>query len=190
KTTVLNVAKFGKNVVANPTIGPDFVKIEVNNASLLIMEEGGRSRTRASRRIYYRGVSGLIFVLDATDRERINEVRDELLQLSKEEEFQNKPILIFANKQDLSNPMSSDEIQEKISLTTFNENVKWHLQPACAIQNEGLREGFQWLENSMAKKVDTITPVKETIDDLSTIKHRLMSLWNMGNFKTLWSKFF
>ncbi|CAF3495593.1 unnamed protein product [Rotaria sp. Silwood1] len=122
-------------------------------------------------------------------RERINEVRDELLQLSKEEELQNKPILIFANKQDLFNPMSLDEIQEKINLTTLNENVKWHLQPACAIQNEGLNEGFQWLANSMAKKVDTITPVKETIDDLSTLEHRLMSLWNMGNFKTLWSKF-
>ncbi|CAF1014042.1 unnamed protein product [Rotaria sp. Silwood1] len=39
--------------------------------------------------------------------------------------------------------MSLDEIQEKINLTTLNENVKWHLQPACAIQNEGLHEGFQ-----------------------------------------------
>ncbi|CAF2528786.1 unnamed protein product [Rotaria sp. Silwood2] len=189
KTTVLNVAKFGKDIPTVPTIGAEIVTLAINNISILAIDEGGRSRARVFQRIHYRKASGIILVIDSTDSERITEVRDELLQISNEEELENKPILIFANKQDLSNSMTLDEIQDKLNLTKLNENVKWHLQSACAIRNEGLREGFEWLAHSMGEKLETIKPINETINDLTALKCRLVSMWNMANLKTLWSKF-
>ena len=106
-----------------------------------------------------------------------------------EDQFRNKPILIFANKQDLSNSMTCDELQDKLSLTKLNRSIKWHLQPACAIQNKGLEEGFKWLANAMEEKLDLIEPIVETINDTKATKKGLMSILNMANLKILLNRF-
>ncbi|CAF1397157.1 unnamed protein product [Rotaria sordida] len=111
-----------------PTIGLDVEIISVEDITLEVMNDGGRSVVRAAvQKFYYRDTYGLIFVVDSTDRERIDEARDTLHQLLNEEELRNKPILIFANKQDLSNSMSFDELRDKLNLTKLNGNTKWHL---------------------------------------------------------------
>jgi signal recognition particle receptor subunit beta len=163
--------------------------IALNNISILAMEEGGRSRMRDLQRLYYRGTSGLIFVVDSNDRERIDEARDKLHQMLNEEEFRNKPILIFANKQDLSDSMTSDELRDKLNLTKFNGNIKWHLQPACAIENEGLQEGFTWLTNAMVEKFDLMEPIIDTFNDTRTMKNNFISIFNVANLKAFLSKF-
>ena len=43
--------------------------------------------------------SGLIFVVDSNDRERIGEARDELMRMLAEDELREAVLLIFANKQ-------------------------------------------------------------------------------------------
>ena len=186
---MLNVIKYGKDMPKEPRIGVDLEKLVINNISLLVMKEGGRSRVRVLQRIYYRGASGIIYVIDSTDRERIDDVRDELHYLSNEEELRNKSFLIFANKQDLPDAMTLNEMQDKLNLTKLDGIVKWHLQSACAIRNEGLSEGFNWFINSMMEKVDPVKPIVETVDDLTTMKNHLMSIWSMVNLKILHSKF-
>ena len=119
----------------------------------------------------------------------IDQVRDELHYLCNEQELKNKSCLIFANKQDLPDAMTLDEIQDKLHLTKLNENVKWHLQSACAIQNEGLYEGFNWLTNSMMETPDPVKPIVETVNDLTRMKNYLLSMWNGMNLKMLRNKF-
>ncbi|CAF4099479.1 unnamed protein product [Rotaria sordida] len=123
-----------------PTIGLDVEIISVEDITLEVMNDGGRSVVRAAvQKFYYRDTYGLIFVVDSTDRERIDEGRDTLHQLLNEEELRNKPILIFANQQDLSNSMSFDELRDKLNLTKLNGNTKWHLhheKVIIAINNE------------------------------------------------------
>jgi ADP-ribosylation factor protein 1 len=190
KSTIVNVTKFGKDVTIIPIINPDSEIISINNISILAMEEGGRSGSRALRPLYYRGTSGLIFVVDSNNREVIDVARDELHELSIEKKLRKKPILIFANKQDLSNSMTLDELHEKLNLTKLNENTKWHLQSACAIQDEGLHEGFEWLLNSMVEKVNPIKPIIETLDDMTTMKQNLMSMFSMDHFRKKIQSFF
>ena len=43
--------------------------------------------------------SGLIFVVDSNDRERVGEARDELTRMLNEDELRDATLLIFANKQ-------------------------------------------------------------------------------------------
>ena len=45
----------------------------------------------------------LIIVVDSNDRERMDELREEIWRLTKEDELRGVPVLIFANKQDLPN---------------------------------------------------------------------------------------
>lgn len=43
--------------------------------------------------------TGLIFVVDSNDRERISEARDELNRMLNEEDLRDSVLLVFANKQ-------------------------------------------------------------------------------------------
>ena len=43
--------------------------------------------------------SGLIFVVDSNDRERVGEAREELMRMLAEDELRDAVLLVFANKQ-------------------------------------------------------------------------------------------
>ncbi len=43
--------------------------------------------------------SGLIFVVDSNDRERVGEAKDELMRMLAEDELRDAVLLLFANKQ-------------------------------------------------------------------------------------------
>jgi ADP-ribosylation factor protein 1 len=126
--TIFNVTKSSKGVEMLPAIDFDVEIISVEDINLEVMNDGGRSAVRAAvQKFYYRDTYGLVFVVDSTDRERIDEAHDTLHQLLNEEQLRNKPILIFANKQNLSNSMSFDELRDKVNLTKLDGNTKWHL---------------------------------------------------------------
>lgn len=44
-------------------------------------------------------MSGLIFVVDSNDRERVGEAREELFRMLNEDELRDAALLVFANKQ-------------------------------------------------------------------------------------------
>ena len=62
---------------------------------------GGQDKIRPLWRHYYTGSEGLIFVVDSSDRERIDEARQELHRIIGDREMRNALLLVFANKQDL-----------------------------------------------------------------------------------------
>ena len=43
--------------------------------------------------------SGLIFVIDSNDRERVGEAKEELMRMLNEDELRDAILLVFANKQ-------------------------------------------------------------------------------------------
>ena len=67
----------------------------------LDQDVGGQDKIRPLWRHYYTGTQGLIFVVDSTDRDRIDEARHELHKIANDREMRDVIILIFANKQDL-----------------------------------------------------------------------------------------
>jgi ADP-ribosylation factor 1/2 len=54
-------------------------------------------------------------------------------------------VVIFANKKDLPNVMSCGEIKEKLDLNSIKQ--KWLFQSCCAINGDGIIEGFEWSMN-------------------------------------------
>ena len=55
-------------------------------------------------------------MIDSNDRDRILECKDELQRFLGEDELKDAAILIMANKQDLPNAMSAEEVAEKLEL--------------------------------------------------------------------------
>merc|ERR1711920_299004 len=97
---------------------------------------GGQQKIRKLWRHYYQGTQGLIFVVDSSDRDRIEDAREELSQMLSEDEMRDAILLVFANKQDLPNAMTA-----KLGLHG-TRNRQWFIQSACATTGDGLYEGL------------------------------------------------
>lgn len=76
-------------------------------------------------RHYYQNTDVLIFVVDSNDRERIAECKDELSRFMMEDELKDCIVLVMANKQDLPNAMTVQEITEKLELNKLPADREW-----------------------------------------------------------------
>lgn len=151
KTTILYKLKLGEIVTTIPTIGFNVETVEYKNISFTVWDVGGQDKIRPLWRHYFQNTQGLIFVVDSNDRERADEAREELSKMLQEDELREAVLLVFANKQDLPNAMSSAEITEKLGLNTLR-NRNWYIQATCATQGQGLYEGLDWLSAELSKR--------------------------------------
>ena len=144
KTTILYHFKLNELVTTIPTIGFNVETLEHKNVTFTVWDIGGQDKIRALWRLYYQETNGIIFVVDSGDRERMQEAKEELFRLLKEEELRNCTVLVYANKQDLPNVMSTAEVTEKLGLMTLR-NRNWFTQATSAVNGVGLLEGLEWL---------------------------------------------
>lgn len=107
KTTILYKLKLGEIVTTIPTIGFNVETVEYKNISFTVWDVGGQDKIRPLWRHYFQNTQGLIFVVDSNDRERAQEAQEELQKMLGEDELREATLLVFANKQDLPNAMSS-----------------------------------------------------------------------------------
>lgn len=97
---------------------------------------------------YYSSIEGIIFVIDSTKVERINEARDELHNLLANEEAKHIPCLIFANKQDLPGSIKSEEVIQMLGIGDYVNKKPVSIvrvQESSALNDQGLLNGFEWI---------------------------------------------
>lgn len=63
------------------------------------------------RRNYFDQTDALMYVIDASDRKRLEETGEELSQLLEEDKMAGVPLLVLANKQDLLNALPANEVR-------------------------------------------------------------------------------
>uniref|UniRef100_A0A6B2LJA3 ADP-ribosylation factor n=1 Tax=Arcella intermedia TaxID=1963864 RepID=A0A6B2LJA3_9EUKA len=153
-----------------PTIGYEIETTHVKDLTLISGDVGGADKLRPLWRHYFQNASGIIFVVDCRNHERLEQVAEELIRIFSEVVLNGVPFLIFANKQDLKgaltpyqlacelglrNPLMNDPIQmeSKIrnNLALHFEGRHWCIQPSCAISGVGLQEGIHWLASATHK---------------------------------------
>eukprot|EP01122_Echinamoeba_exundans_P015923 TRINITY_DN790_c0_g1_i1.p1 TRINITY_DN790_c0_g1~~TRINITY_DN790_c0_g1_i1.p1 ORF type:complete len:225 (-),score=39.56 TRINITY_DN790_c0_g1_i1:58-732(-) len=157
KTTMLYKMKLGEIITTIPTIGMNVESVFYKNINLTAIDVGGRGMIRPLMRHYYQSTNGIIFCVDANDRERIEEAAIELEKMLREDELRGVPVLIFANKQDLPNVMPLAEFTDKMSLHKVRDR-QWHVQPSSFPSGDGLLEGLDWLSNTIAKSFEVEYP--------------------------------
>merc|ERR1712232_1143766 len=151
KTTILYKLKLGEVVTTIPTIGFNVETVEYKNLNFTVWDIGGQDKIRRLWRYYYQGTNGLIYVVDSSDRDRIEDAREELTKMINEDEMRDAVMLVFANKQDLPNAMTAAEVTEKLGLHNLR-NRQWFIQSACATTGNGLYEGLDWLSRTLSSK--------------------------------------
>lgn len=148
KTTILYKMKLGEVMQTTPTIGFNVETVEYKNLKFAVWDVGGQDKIRKLWKFYYENVGGIIFVIDSNDRDRIPQAKEELDVLLNEPSLKDSALLIFANKQDLPDAMSTAQIAERLELTGIRGR-KWNVQSSSATAGEGLTEGFDWLANNI-----------------------------------------
>ena len=111
-------------------VGCNIETISYKNLDFNVRDFGGGEKLRAIWHCYYHsGTQVIIFVVDCTDRERIDEARTELHEnILSDHDLMGLPVLVYANKQDAPKAMSSDEVIEKLKMRDL-KGTSWHVQP-------------------------------------------------------------
>lgn len=93
---------------------------------------------------YCRDVNAIIFVVDASDRDAMSVAKDELFSLLQHDTLNTIPLLVLANKSDLKERLSVDEVIEALDLKKIV-----HREISCygvsAKEETNLEAVLQWL---------------------------------------------
>lgn len=158
KTTILR--KFcGEPIdTIEPTLGFNIKTLEHRSYILNMWDVGGQRTIRAYWRNYYEQTDGLVWVVDSSDRQRLELCRDELLNLLGQEKLAGASLLILANKQDLpgSSKLSVDDICDVLQLkenTSVFGNRHWTIMGCSAVTGDGLLEGIDWMVEDISNRI-------------------------------------
>lgn len=149
KTTILYKLKLGEVVAALPTVGFNVENVRYKNINFQCWDVGGQDKIRPLWRHYFRNTDAIIYVVDASDQQRIdssefgNSSCEELASLFLSDELRGVPLLVFANKQDHPNAVSSEELAKRLGLLQVRGR-EWHVQASIAHTGDGLYEGLDW----------------------------------------------
>mmetsp|Transcript_5194 Transcript_5194/g.14613 ORF Transcript_5194/g.14613 Transcript_5194/m.14613 type:complete len:185 (-) Transcript_5194:1060-1614(-) len=151
KTTILYKLKLGEVQNTVPTVGFNVETVEYGNVSFTVWDVGGQDKIRRLWKHYYDNARGVIFVVDSTDRDRVEEARIELQSLLTNAELNESAFLVLANKRDLPNAIPISELTEKLGLAGLPHTRKWNVTASCALSGEGLYEGLDWLTQKLKR---------------------------------------
>ncbi|KAM9397474.1 ADP-ribosylation factor-like protein 13B isoform 3-T4 [Salvelinus alpinus] len=148
-----------------PTVGFSKVDLKQGKFEVTIFDLGGGKRIRGIWKNYYSESYGVVFVVDSSDVQRIQETRDTMAEVLRHPRIAGKPVLVLANKQDRDGALAEADIIENLSLEKLvNENkCLCQIEPCSAVLGRGkkgdksIRNGLNWLLNNIAKDYEAIS---------------------------------
>ncbi|ODV90857.1 hypothetical protein CANCADRAFT_112103 [Tortispora caseinolytica NRRL Y-17796] len=151
KTTLLERIKsdFGGSRMPSatvPTIGQNVAKVTVDGVKLKLRDVGGQEALRSMWINHYATCHGMVFVVDSTDQERIQECINELISIADHEDLEGVPILMLANKQDLDSSLEIEQIKEIFNPVAAHLSARdSRVLPISALTGEGVTGAAQWI---------------------------------------------
>nr|XP_033796404.1 ADP-ribosylation factor-like protein 13B isoform X2 [Geotrypetes seraphini] len=162
-TTVRGIQGESPEDVA-PTVGFSKADLKHGRFEVTIFDLGGGKRIRGIWKNYYAESFGVIFVVDSSDMERMEETKETMTEVLRHPRISGKPVLVLANKQDREGALAEADVIECLSLEKLvNENkCLCQIEPCSAVIGYGkkidksIRKGLVWLLRIIAKDFDAI----------------------------------
>lgn len=161
RTTALYNMKLGEVVTTIPTIGFNVETFTVAGTDITAWDVGGCDKIRPLWRHYYANTQIVFFFVDSNDHERINDGSQDmtgytakwsLYLLTQEAELKDAVFVIVANKQDLPNALSVDQIVQRIDASTSLARYDWACFPVCAKRHDSVVPVFEWAAKAARAK--------------------------------------
>lgn len=148
KTGILRHLVSEDLIVISSVLGFIVEEGEESNVSFRSFTVSGTNTDFANRsRHFYDRLSGIIFAVDASDRDRVGGAADQLQAVLANSYIavpELVPVLVFVTKGDINGALSKNEIVGKIGLRGLRGRA-WYIQSCDARSGEGIYEGVEWL---------------------------------------------
>ncbi|KAI9544790.1 hypothetical protein NQZ68_001668 [Dissostichus eleginoides] len=147
KSTLLYKLKHNTCVTTVPTIGFNVEMLEAreNRKNLLVTvwDVGGQRQMREHWTKFHQDASAVVFVVDSSCGERMEEARKELEKTLGSEQLRGRPLVLLANKQDVNGALTVTEIKDTFNLRKICSGRDWFVQPCSASTGFGVEEAFR-----------------------------------------------
>lgn len=137
-----------------PTVGLNIGRIEASNNKLVFWDLGGQPGLRPIWEKYYDEAHAVIYVVDASCPSRFEDSKSVLEKVLRHEDLQGAPLLILANKQDIPEAVSADELARYLDLKKLDERV-YMFEAVSAYDGLGVKESVEWLVEVMERSKRT-----------------------------------
>eukprot|EP00055_Hartaetosiga_balthica_P013039 m.65352 g.65352 ORF g.65352 m.65352 type:complete len:193 (-) comp8149_c0_seq1:102-680(-) len=156
KTTLLHMLRDGRVQASNPTLHPTAEELSIAGITFTTHDLGGHRQARRIWKTYFPAVHAIVFLVDAADKDRFAESKEELDALLADEAIADVPICILGNKIDIPGAASEEELRTTLGLhgqTTGKGTVPkssistrpLELFMCSVLQRQGYGDGFKWL---------------------------------------------
>ncbi|ANB11123.1 Arf family GTPase ARL3 [Sugiyamaella lignohabitans] len=151
KTEYSNTKGLAPDKIA-PTVGQNVAHITKNGVMLKIWDLGGQEALRTLWESYYTEAHAVVFVVDSTDRTRIEQCRDALDKIVSSESIEGTPILMLANKQDQEDRLEVEDIKEIFNKIAEKMSARdSRVLPISALDGTGVEDATEWLVSRLVR---------------------------------------
>jgi len=156
KSTLLHMLKDDKMMTLPPTLHPNCEELTMGGIQFKAFDMGGHETARILWKQYYASVDGIVFIVDAADRTRYEEAREELSRIVEDPMLERVPLAVLGNKIDIPTAASEEELRHSLGLYTHmtsGKDVKkgdMHSRPielfmVSIKKRTGYGDAFKWL---------------------------------------------
>ena len=154
KSTLLTVLLRDEVVPTAPTHQPVTDELKIGHMKLRAVDMGGHEIARKMWLQYSHEADGIVYIVDAVDRERFPEAALELHKLLAASTLPpGAPVLILANKVDLPHAAQQEELYYALGLDELAQTAQTGsprpigLYLCSIFERRGYMEGFDWLSS-------------------------------------------
>jgi GTP-binding protein SAR1 len=143
KTTLLNLLRNNKLTLSIPTTQPYANTVSIGGVTFSACDMGGHKSARRLWSDYCVGTDCIIFVVDAADRERIDEASKELNHLLTASYIVDVPLLVLGNKVDVGYACSEAELRNRLGLELHSSSL--HLLMCSIVKRWNINGAMEWI---------------------------------------------
>ncbi|KAH3763345.1 Arf/Sar family protein [Pelomyxa schiedti] len=177
KSTLTAALKGEIKEFVTPTVGFASENMRVSGYTVKLFDLGGCENFRGIWPRYYAEVHGVVVVVDASDTDpaHVANTRDVIKSALSHRWLQGKPVLVFANKQDIEGALSGDRLIEMLQLSDLA------IEPVCCIAkaetptgiDPNIDRGFKQLIKEIGKrKKELIARLLHDLEEQNEINAR------------------
>ena len=146
KTTLMGFLANGEIKWHSPTLMPTGEQFWVGDVQFSAYDLGGHRQARRVWKEYCMKTDGIVFLVDAADKERLQEAGQELKNLLDDPECEDLPVAIMFNKTDRLDALTETDLITGLDIhKLLVDNCRRKVFMVSILRKRGIYEAIKWL---------------------------------------------